>query len=133
MSKKKPLKSPADNFMSRLDPLVRGSLSPTQETGIREAFGEYQRDKKHRLDIRGVIPLFFMRYYFVFLMGRDRRYGERESVRRGKVAVLWGLALSVIAVLGVLAAVLLVLHLLNATLGINLLPGSSFWRVLKFW
>ena len=82
MAKKRPLKSPAQVFLDRLDPLVRSSFSVTQLSAIQEAFGEGDLKRRHAVDLRGVISFVVARFYYVFLSGRDRRSDMREGLWR---------------------------------------------------
>jgi len=133
MARRKPVRTAVDHFMRRLDPTVRSSLSETQLSSIRAAYGEVERDKRHAIEIRGVIPLFLARFYFVFFLGRERRYDKRESLRRGKLAVVWGMLLSLLMLVPLVLFVYALFYLLNLVLGVDFVPDSPPWNILKFW
>jgi len=73
MSRRDPGNAYADSVLRRIDPTVMATLAPVQRSALREAISGAQPQTKHKVDIRGILPLFFFRLYFVFLMGRDRR------------------------------------------------------------
>ncbi|HRU04145.1 MAG TPA: hypothetical protein P5137_00045 [Candidatus Brocadiia bacterium] len=86
MTKRDPGNAYADSVLRRIDPMVMATLAPAQRSALREAISGAQPETKHKVDIRGIIPLFFIRLYFVFLMGRDRRSraAKTEFDRRKK-------------------------------------------------
>lgn len=67
------------SVMNRIHPKVYATLNAEQIQAIRDAVYHCRPTKKHLINIRGFIPLIFARYYFVFLLGRDRRK-EKTSV-----------------------------------------------------
>lgn len=116
----------ADFTISRIDADVRESLTPTQLQAIRDALVANQPFKKHAVDVRGTIPLFFARFYFVVLAGRDKRRKtfDKEKRRAFEGNVSFGyllslLFLSFIAAM-VWAAILLVVYWVKIELGIDL-------------
>ena len=116
----------ADFTISRIDADVRESLTPTQLQAIRDALLANQPFKKHAVDVRGTIPLFFARFYFVVLAGRDKRRKtvDKEKHRAFEGNVSFGyllslLFLSFIAAM-VWAAILLVVYWVKIELGIDL-------------
>jgi hypothetical protein len=130
-SKRKPFQTEMGHFLRRLDPTVRASLSETQLDAIRDAMGDVEREKQHTLDIRGIIPLFFARYYFVFLLGRDRRFERRDGTRRRTLAVVWGVCLSAIMLSPVIVFVFVLFYLVKLIFGVDLIPDSPPWRMFK--
>jgi len=59
--------------LRQISPEVRNTLSIIQMEAIIQAIKDVHPLKEHLINIRGVLPFFRMRYYFVFLMGRDER------------------------------------------------------------
>ena len=59
--------------IKQIKPEIRNSLTEIQFQEIKNAIAASSPLKKHAVDIRGVVPLFFSRFYFVVLLGRDRR------------------------------------------------------------
>lgn len=121
------------HVIDKIDPCIRATLSEQQLHAIREAL-EIQAAgrRRHWIDVRGGIPLYIARYYFVFLLGRDRRVGRRrtEYVRRyhaGKLgnALFFMMILSPFMLLGLVG-----LYFLKAALGIDLFPNSHLPSLL---
>lgn len=61
------------SVMNHIDPKIYLTLNSGQIQAIRQAVFQCRPAKKHIVNLRGFIPLIFARYYFVFLLGRDRR------------------------------------------------------------
>jgi hypothetical protein len=103
----------ADDVVRRIDPRIRDSLTPAQISAIKEALSS-PNSGSYTLDLRGVIPLFFARYYIVFLIGRDFRPGIqiKEGYRRQRYSLLAGLAFAVLLSLPILLLVLVLLYFL---------------------
>lgn len=121
------------HLIDRIDPKVRDSLTPNQFSAIIEAVRASRPMSGHPVDIRGVIPLFFARFYFVFLMGRDRRSASRRVERKRLTAVslfAWTMFLLVVAS-PFIVIVMLLLYYLKSSLGIDLFPESHLSDVLK--
>jgi hypothetical protein len=80
--------------------------------------------RKHRVDIRGTIPLFFRRYYFVFLIGRDTRQETKviEAERRYKARRINNIISATILLFPFVILFLLLLYYLKSALGINIMP-----------
>lgn len=119
------------HIMKNIDSNTRNSLSPLQLSAIKEAIRASQPKKKHPVDIRGVINLFFIRYYFVFLMGRDRRiYTEEiEIERRQNVALLGNIIYLIFVISPFILLILIALYFLKIGLGIDLFPGKHMGRI----
>lgn len=118
----------AEYTISRISPEIRASLSEVQISAIREALIAQNDFQKHALDVRGTIPLFFTKYYFVLFAGKDRRRTtlEKETRRINKVPLpirltLYGMVLSTVIVSFSLLA-LTVMYVVKSWLGINLFP-----------
>lgn len=65
---------------------VLGALKPRQREALERALHACRPLQRHPVDVRGVIPIFFWRFYYVILMGRDRRVATDalEADRRRK-------------------------------------------------
>ncbi|MDC7224796.1 MAG: hypothetical protein PQJ60_13705 [Spirochaetales bacterium] len=81
-------------------------------------------ERKHSIDIRGIIPLFFRRYYFVILVGRDTRQETKkiEAERRYKVRRVNNMVSAFLLLIPFLFILFLLLYYLKSALGINVLP-----------
>jgi len=130
---------PMDPFtyhvMERIDPKVRASLTPVQLSAIKAAIRANRPLDKHPIDIRGIIPVFFVRYYFVFMSGRDRRlYTKRlEEKRRWLTSLSGGLTLFILGVAPLILILVLLLYLIKCTFGINIMPEMHLKDLLTFW
>ncbi|MEN3000836.1 MAG: hypothetical protein ABDI19_03215 [Armatimonadota bacterium] len=102
-----PLEQPRDLYIQHLlnalpHELVE-SLTPDQYRQLKDALYRYHR--RHLIDIRGVIPFFFRRYYFVFLFGHDQRQREqpvpfeRRQTGRWQRLIGWVVMLTILALL----------------------------------
>ena len=108
-------------LLARLPAELRDSFTDEQLLGLKIALGARQW-KVHPVDLRGTIPLWRWRFYYVLLLGRARRRLPRRVERAMHLveAVFRG---TLVAVLVLFA--LLVLYLIKSALGINLIPGYS--------
>lgn len=123
----------ANHVFNNLDSEILSSLNQKQIDAIGEAIAEQARPKRHALELRGLIPMFFANFYYVILIGRDRRtkYDAMPRQRRQKadrIANVLLLALLSLALLLFLAALL---YLIKKTLGINLIPNFHLPDLLK--
>lgn len=123
----------ANHVFNNLDREVLRGLSQKQIDAIGEAIAEQARPHRHALELRGLIPMFFANFYYVILIGRDRRtkYDAIPRQRRQKadrIANIVLLALLSFALLPLLAALL---YLIKMGLGINLIPNFHLPDLLK--
>ena len=123
------------HVMERIDPEVRASLTPAQLSAIKEAISASRPLKKHPIDIRGVIPLFLVRYYFVFMSGRDRRLFTKrlEAKRRWLTSPSGGLMLFILGVAPLVLFLALLSYLIKCTFGINIMPETHLKDLVTFW
>ncbi len=111
------------------------SLTPEQYHALKRALQTQQ--KRHWLDIRGVIPLVFTQFYFVFLFGPDRRretqevlFERRRAVKEGTAKLIGGAALTVFLTLLALSG-LAVWYVVKCIVGADILPGFSLSQYLR--
>ncbi len=122
--------------LNKIDFNVLKSLSSEQLSSIQDAIYACQLRTKHAVDIRGTINLFFMRFYYALIVGRDRRIfvEEIEEDRREKVTLLGNLVYFMVVfpgiILGILLFVIIGLYSLKNMFGIDLLPGEHMGRIL---
>jgi hypothetical protein len=130
--KRKSLEDPSlDTYtrfvLSHVEPEVIASLTEHQFNSIRDALEKSRPITRHPIDIRGILPLFFVRYYFVLLAGRDRRQktGDRERGRRSGLSAMLGVSLLLTLVaLPVTILMLAAGYALKTFLGIDLMPEA---------
>lgn len=119
------------SLLSRLPQETASSLSDTQLSHLKVAIGSGQY-RKHKVDIRGTIPLPFFpsRLYFVLLMGRNIRSLSRQEK---SIAISTMLLLTVLFLVFCCALGLVIVYILKSALGINLLEGYSLglWDWIK--
>jgi len=104
-----------------IDADVRATLTPRQVHAIETAIRANKPYQKHPFDLRGTLPLFFIRLYFVILVGRDRRQPTRnkEALRR-KSAAFGGALLSLyVFACMMIPVVFLSLYLVKSFIGID--------------
>ncbi|GIV06437.1 MAG: hypothetical protein KatS3mg016_2012 [Fimbriimonadales bacterium] len=111
------------------------TLSPEQYQVLKRALQTQQ--KRHLLDIRGVIPLFFTQFYFVFLFGPDRRretqevlFERRQSVKEGTARLIGIGALALFLTLLFLSG-FAVWYCVKCIVGVDILPGFSLSEYLR--
>jgi hypothetical protein len=124
----------ARDVLHKLDPEVFTSLSPRQYAAVRDTLVRASPIRRHPVDLRGVIRLGVVRYYFVFLAGRDRRHDTRQEerkVRRRVSSVLGAVVLGSILLVPTLSAILLVTYAVKSFLGIDLDPNHHLIDFLR--
>ena len=112
------------HIMSNIPPEVFSTLNIVQIQAIESAISSNAPFRKHPVDLRGRLSFFFIRFYFVILVGRDRRNSSRnkEDARRAKAKSL-SLATFLYALICMVAPVMfLTFYLLKTFLGIDIFP-----------
>lgn len=132
MNKDQSVDAYTDSVLRRIDPEVLDSLSPDQYNGIKEGISASKPYSRHPVDLRGIVPAFFARYYFVLLMGRDKRTVtvKEELQRKQKGALAGGSVFLLFALSPLLVVVLLVLYVFKSAGGIDLVEGEHAWEFL---
>lgn len=106
----------------RLPPELQDSFTSEQLNALKVAFGA-RRWGRHPVDLRGTLDLFGWRYYYVLLIGRNKRDMTRNERRLSRL----GSALLIFVFLLFCGLVgLLMLYLAKSAMGIDLLPNFSF-------
>lgn len=113
----------------RLPDDVRDSFTEKQLQALKIAFGA-RRWGRHPVDLRGTVNLWRWRYYFVILLGRNKRELSRSEERLSRVGT--ALVFTAFLLFSLLLG-LVVLYVAKSALGINLLPSHSLglWDWLK--
>lgn len=108
---------------SKLPPALAASYSDEQLEGIRILLGD-RTWGQHRIDSRGTFSLPFVRwrFYWVFLLGKNRRAYTRTE-KHLSLALLLGCVILFVLMLALLG--LLVLYLLKSMWGIDLFSQTS--------
>ncbi len=102
----RPLEQPQDVYIQHLLQCLPAelltTLTPEQYQLLKRSLLTYHR--RHLVDVRGVIPFFFTRFYFVFLFGKDRRGQSQEiPIERRQSSTLWSRFAGWVVMVGVLA------------------------------
>ena len=120
------------HILKNIDKKTLDTFSPAQLSAVKEAIRATQRSKKHPFDIRGVINLFFAKYYFVLFMGRDRRISTKEAEfdRRHDIALLGNIAFLFFMIVPFILLILIFLYVLKVFAGIDLIPDVHMGRIL---
>lgn len=91
------------HLLRALPPALIESLTPEQYQLLKQSLYQYHR--RHLLDVRGVIPFLWTRFYFVFLFGKDTRTRtepvpfERRAQSRWTRLVGWLVMIGILALL----------------------------------
>lgn len=120
-----------NEVLERVPLEVRRSLTFEQRAAITEAIKETRR--KHKVDIRFVIPLIFTQLYVCFFVGKDlRRDTQLKLIDRrsnaSRLAIAWALGLTGLVFLGVM---LVSLYVIKSKAGIDLMPNSHAGDILR--
>lgn len=117
------------HVMSNIEPAVFKSLNLVQLRAIESAISRNAPFRRHPIDVRCVLPLFFIRLYAVILVGRDKRYNTRNKETSRK---LYAQGLSLGAMIYILLAMtipiaFILLYLIKSFLGIDIFPDQHLW------
>ncbi|MFK5985966.1 MAG: hypothetical protein QM479_11155 [Pseudomonadota bacterium] len=114
--------------INQISPEIKKSLTAIQLNEIKSAIAASTPLKKHSVDIRGVIPLFFTRFYFVFLLGRDKRLKTKKAElnRRNEGDILVSILLFAFFTLPLLFFLILVIYITKTELNIDLFSEFHF-------
>lgn len=111
------------HLLSRMPPNAVNSFTEEQLSYLKVALAGRQWGQ-HSLDLRGTLafPLISSRFYYVFLIGRNKRTLTRQEKKASAM-------LSSLVLLGIVSSLLMAgilsLYLLKSAAGIDLLPGFS--------
>jgi hypothetical protein len=125
--------------LSKIDRDILKSMTPEQVEAVRAALLAADEGKRHSVDIRLNLPLYFARYYFVIFAGRDKRKGTllKEAMRQNK-QYTWG-GILMVSLLGMLGVILFGLtafitaYFVKTELGIDLIPGQHAEDIILKW
>lgn len=111
------------SIMARIEPGVRATLSEAQERALIEAL-MVRGGRRHLIDVRRTLPLYFASFYLVFQFGRDKRMGQRrvEHGRRLRAALAGNIMFFIFAISPLIVFALIGLYFLKAALGIDIFP-----------
>jgi hypothetical protein len=135
MNNHQPMDPFTHHVMQQIDPNVRASLTPAQLSAIKKALMARRPMKQHTINVRTVIPLFFARYYFVLLLGRDRRVSTKrvEEKRRWASSFSGGLMFFILGLSPLILLVLLLSYIFKSVVGIDIMPDIHLKDIFTFW
>lgn len=121
-----------EHVMSNIDPAVFSSLNLLQIQAVEIAVSSSAPFRRHGVDLRGTLRLYFAQFYFVILMGRDRRIdiSNREAGRRYQAGVVSAFIMLYTLICIALPVVLLLLYGIKSWLGIDLFPDQHLSDIL---
>lgn len=117
---------------------VRGTFSSRQLAELQQALSKVHNRSRHLVDVRVQIPLYWTRYYMVFLLGRDMRSHVQEILinrrqRDSRAAQIGFISLAVWLLLaGIVVTAFIVLYLIKSAVGINIFPDKHLSDFLGF-
>lgn len=125
--------------LSKIDRDILATMTPEQVEGVRAALLAADEEKRHQIDIRLNIPLYFARYYLVLFAGRDKRKRTllKEALRHNKQYTVGGILMA--SLLAILTCSILLFvatafaYYLKAEFGIDLFPGKHIEDVIYEW
>ena len=114
------------HILNNIDSNVLDSLSSSQLSSIKEAIRASKPEKRHSVKMKGMIKLFFVQYYFVFFIGRDRRIStqELEIERRQDAGLLGNIIFLTFVISPFILLIIIALYFLKIGLGIDFFPGQ---------
>jgi hypothetical protein len=109
------------NLLANVPERVKKTFSEEQLSYLRNSIVNRQW-RNHPVDLRGTLPWFKYRYYYVIIAGKNKRELSRAEQKASRVinATFLAAFLTISMTLG-----LIVLYLIKSALGINLLEGFS--------
>jgi len=122
-----------DNIMEDIPESIRNSFTQDQSEALMKVLLKQHAKSRHIIDSRFTIPLFFTRYYLVFLLGKDKRThrGKVMVNRRQKGGFATNIAFSSLLMVNgsfiLLLLSLFIAYLTKSMLGIDLFPDKHLW------
>ena len=126
----------ADSILQAMPPDVLASLTIEQIEAIQTALAASHPRAHHLVDVRFCVPLYWTRFYVVFLFGRDRRSRTRAVLvdRRNRTAralrLCFVLLVVFLVLLGAVVAVFFLIYKVKCLLGIDLFPDLHLRDIL---
>ncbi len=122
-----------DFVLNKISPEVRNSLTEKQLNEIENAIAAGSPLKKHPIDIRGIISLFFAKFYFVFLLGRDKRTNTRsvEKGRRKEGDFFASIFFFLFFTFPLILLFFAVIYITKSEFGIDIFPNSHLFEMLN--
>ncbi|CAM3953210.1 hypothetical protein VA7868_00486 [Vibrio aerogenes CECT 7868] len=107
-----------------MNPEVAASFDEEQRAEIERTVNIICLLSRHAIDVRKTIPWIGKRYYFVCLVGRDRRQHARGDKLKC-IDILLAILIAIV-ILATVVLALLALYLIKSALGIDVFKNFSF-------
>jgi hypothetical protein len=126
----------SNNIIQDIPKIIWDSFTADQSNALLDALRKERINARHLINSRFTIPLFFTRYYTVFLLGKDHRAHSQETLvnRRRKGSLFTSIAFAFLLILNtgivLLLLTLLSTYLAKSMLGIDLFPNMHLWDFL---
>lgn len=125
--------------IDKIDRKVLETMTDEQINAVRDALIAAESSKKHSIDLRLSIPLYFARYYLLIVGGRDKRRRTvlAEALRDNRGNRSAGKLLSVLGLVVLLGIGALIAffgaYWLKSELGIDVFPHEHLEDVARRW
>lgn len=125
--------------MSKIDRKIIDSMTAEQVEAVRAALLAADRGKRHPIDIRLNIPLYFASYYLVLFAGRDKRRGTllkeamRKNVQDKRGGTMMILLIGMLIMFGLLLFGLLTAYFIKSEMGIDIFPNKHLEDLIFEW
>lgn len=126
-----------NNVIHNIPEDIRATFSEEQFHGLQVALGKI-KNRRHLIDMRMVVPLYWARYYVVFLVGRDLRSHVQDILinrrqRSSRAAQIGFIALVVwLLLIGIAGSAFFALYLIKSAVGIDIFPDKHLSDFLEF-
>lgn len=127
-----------NNVINSMPADVRETFSEQQLDALQAALAKVHSRSRHLMDVRVQIPLYWARYYIVFLLGRDMRSHVQEILlnrrqRSSRAAQIGFIAMAVwLLIAGIAVTGFIVLYLIKSAVGIDIFPDKHLGDFLGF-
>jgi len=122
------------HILNKIPDEILETFTFEQKEAVYKAIRKEIKPKKHTVDIRGVIPLFYRKYYFVVYSGRDTRSftQKSEDERRKATRRFANLTFIFFLLSPLLLLVFLALYFVKSALGINIFANLHLSDISDF-
>lgn len=121
-----------DDVIKRMDPQVRETLTPAQLDAVIDAVGGGAR-RPDAIDIRGIVPLYFARYFFLLYVARDRRVATSrlDGSRRSRASRMGVITFTILVLSPFILLFLILLYLLKVAFGVDIFPDYHLYDMFR--
>ena len=112
------------HVMGNIPADVFKTLNIVQIHALEKAISTNAPYRKHPVDLRGTVSFFFIRFYFVILLGRDRRdvIRNKEEARKLQAKSISIMTFLYAVICMALPVVFLLLYIVKSWAGIDIFP-----------